>query len=118
MKLQEVKSELEDRFGKISEEIEIYMYEEWFEKQALELGIDTVRQSDREIEVELPEKVSNNINGEDFFITAYRINPRFRLKYVSNKVIIALTLLNQKKHFLYYLIPLLEEVKKEIKGKE
>ena len=118
LKLQEVKSELEDRFGKISEEIEIYMYEEWFEKQALELGIDTVRQSDREIEVELPEKVSNNIKGEDFFITAYRINPRFRLKYVSNKVIIALTLLNQKKHFLYYLIPLLEEVKKEIEGKE
>ena len=57
-------------------------------------------------------------NSAVFFITAYRINPRFRLKYVSNKVIIALTLLNQKKHFLYYLIPLLEEVKKEIEGKE
>ena len=94
------------------------MYEEWFEKQAQELTIDTVRQSDREIEVELPPNISKKLNGEDFFITAYRINPRFRLKYIQEKVIIALTLLNQKEHFLYYLVPLLEEVKKEIKGKE
>ena len=117
-KLVEVRKELEDRFGKISKEIEIYMYEEWFEKQAQELTIDTVRQSDREIEVELPPNISKKLNGEDFFITAYRINPRFRLKYIQEKVIIALTLLNQKEHFLYYLVPLLEEVKKEIKGKE
>ena len=117
-KLQEVKKELEDRFGRISKEIEIYMYEEWFEKQAFELNIDTVRQSEREIEVELPPEVSKKLNGEDFFITAYRINPRFRLKYVNEKVIIALTLLNQKEHFLYYLVPLLEEVKEEIKEKE
>ena len=117
-KLQEVKKELEDRFGRISKEIEIYMYEEWFEKQAFELNIDTVRQSEREIEVELPPGVSKKLNGEVFFITAYRINPRFRLKYVNEKVIIALTLLNQKEHFLYYLVPLLEEVKEEIKEKE
>ena len=94
------------------------MYEEWFEKQAFELNIDTVRQSEREIEVELPPGVSKKLNGEVFFITAYRINPRFRLKYVNEKVIIALTLLNQKEHFLYYLVPLLEEVKEEIKEKE
>ena len=113
-KLVEVKKELEDRFGKISKEIEIYMYEEWFEKQAVELGIDTVRQSEREIEVELPPNVSKRLKGEEFFIIAYRINPRFRLKYIKERVIIALTLLNQKEHFLYYLVPLLEEVKKEI----
>ena len=117
-KLVEVKNELEDRFGKISKEIEIYMYEEWFEKQAIKLGIDTVRQSEREIEIELPASVSSKLNGEEFFIKSYRINPRFRLKYIQERVIIALTLLNQKEHFLYYLVPLLEEVQKEIKGKE
>ena len=117
-KLIEVKNELEDRFGKISKEIEIYMYEEWFEKQAKELGIETVRQSEREIEVELPPNVSKKLNGEEFFIKSYRINPRFRLKYIQERVIVALTLLNQKEHFLYYLVPLLEEVKKEIREKD
>ena len=36
-KLLEIKHELEDRFGKISKTLEIYMFEEWFEKQAKEL---------------------------------------------------------------------------------
>ncbi|MBR6133480.1 MAG: transcription-repair coupling factor [Bacilli bacterium] len=117
-KLVEIRNELEDRFGKISKEIEIYMYEEWFEKQARTLNIVNVRQSDREIEIELPKEISDKIEGDKFFIKAYNINPRFRLKYFHNQVIIALTLLNQKEHFLYYIVPLMEEVISEIKGKE
>ena len=113
-KLLEVKHELEDRFGKISQELEIYMYEEWFEKQAHTLGITTVRQSDREIEIELPRELSDKIEGDKFFVKAYNINPRFRLKYLHNQVIIALTLLNQKEHFLYYIVPLMEEVMNEV----
>ena len=50
-------------------------------------------------------------------VSAYRINPRFRLKYEHKKVIIALTTINLKEHFIYYVIPLLEEVKKELKEK-
>ncbi len=114
-KLLEVKHELEDRFGNISKELEVYMYEEWFEKQASVLGITTVRQSDREIEIELPRELSDKIEGDKFFVKAYNINPRFRLKYLHNQVIIALTLLNQKEHFLYYIVPLMEEVVNEIK---
>ena len=115
-KLLEVKHELEDRFGKISPEIEVYMYEEWFEKQAKSLGITTVRQSEREIEIELPKEISDRVEGDKFFIKAYNINPRFRLKYLHNQVIIALTLLNQKEHFLYYIVPLMEEVINQVKG--
>ena len=54
-KLKKVKFELEDRFGKINEKIEIYMYEEWFEKLAIKLNITTVRQNSREVEIEIPE---------------------------------------------------------------
>lgn len=114
-KLLEIKHELEDRFGKISKEMEIYMFEEWFEKQAKVLGITTVRQNDREIEIELPKELSAKIEGDKFFIKAYNINPRFRLKYLHDQVIVALTLLNQKEHFLYYIVPLMEEVIRETK---
>ena len=117
-KLLQIKHELEDRFGKISKTLEIYMFEEWFEKQAKELGITTVRQSEREIEIELPKELSSKIEGDKFFIKAYNINPRFRLKYLHEQVIIALTLLNQKEHFLYYVVPLMEEVINEVKGKK
>ena len=113
--IDKIKETLENRFGKVTDEMVIYMHEEWFEKQALTLGIKTVRQSDREIEIELPIEVSDKIKGDEFFIKAYNINPRFRLKYEHKQVIIALTLLNQKEHFLYYVVPLMEEVMKEIK---
>lgn len=115
-KLVEIKKELEDRFGRISKSIEIYMYEEWFEKLAKRLEIINVRQSEREIEIEIPKEVSDKVKGDEFFIKAYSINPRFRLRYVHNQIIIALTLLNQKEHFLYYIVPLLEEVINEVKN--
>ena len=112
-KLEEVKEELEDRFGKISSNIEIYMYEEWFEKLAKKLNITNVVQSDREITIELPEDLSNSIQGDKLFTNIYHINPRFRLKYINKKVVISLTLLNQPEHFLHYLIPLLKEIEEE-----
>lgn len=43
--LEKVKSELEDRFGKIDEDMLIYMYEEWFEKLANKLEINHVIQT-------------------------------------------------------------------------
>ena len=116
-KLLEIKHELEDRFGNISKQMEIYMFEEWFEKQAEKLKIDTVRQSERELEIELPVEVSKNIQGDKFFVKAYSINPRFRLKYVHEQIVISLSLLNQKEHFLYYIVPLMEDVIKEVDKK-
>ncbi len=41
-----IKSILEDRFGKVTEEMEIYMYEEWFEKLAYKLEIVNVKQTE------------------------------------------------------------------------
>ena len=94
------------------------MYEEWFEKIAQELNITNVRQTDREIEIVLPEEISSLINGEKLFVKAYSINTRFKLKYIDKKVIILLTILNLKEHFVYYIVPLLEEVKEEIERKD
>ena len=58
-----VKQEIEDRFGKVDENIIFYMYEEWFEKLAKKLDITSVRQSERMVEMEIPEKFSNCINS-------------------------------------------------------
>ena len=79
-KLLQVKEELEDRFGKISSSIEIYMYEEWFEKLAKKMNIHRVRQSDRDILIELPVEISSMIKGDKLFLEAYNINPKFQLK--------------------------------------
>ena len=110
-KLLEIKNELTDRFGKIDDSIEVYMYEEWFEKIAENLNITRVIQNDRLIEVELPEELSNNIKADKLFMEAYSINPRFKFRYFNKKIIISIPSKGLDKHFLYYLVPLLEKIK-------
>jgi len=44
--------------GKISEEMEIYMYEEWFEKLASKVGIDTIRQTKNFIEITINKEIT------------------------------------------------------------
>ena len=116
-KLKEIKNELEDRFGKIPENMEIYMYEEWFEKMALTLKITKVVQNEREIEIEIPEDLSNQLEGDKLFLTVYNINPKFSLKYFNKKIYIKLLLNNNEKHFIYYLVVLLEYIKNEVEIK-
>ena len=109
-KLLEIKSLLEDRFGKITNEMEIYMYEEWFEKLAQKLEIKTVKQTKTMIDLELSEGVSKLINGEDLFMMSYEISKRFKLSYSMNKIHIILEIVNLEKHFLIYIIELLSRL--------
>lgn len=106
-KLNEVKSELEDRFGKISYELEIYMYEEWFEKLASKLEIKRVKQTKTAIDLELSENISKMVNGEELFLMSYEISKRFKLNFKDDKIHIILELINLEKHFLLYFIELL-----------
>ena len=83
------------------------MYEEWFEKLANRLEIKTVKQTKTMIDLELSERVSKCINGEDLFMMSYEISRNFKLNYHENKIHIVLELVNLEKHFLVYIIDLL-----------
>jgi len=108
--LTKIKTEIEDRFGKIDNKMEIYMYEEWFEKLALKLKINTVIQTKTYIEIYLPEELSSKINGEKLFLKLYSINTKFSIRYIAKKIIIKLPTINLEKHYLYYLVELLQEI--------
>lgn len=112
--LQKIKEILEDRFGKITEDIEIYMYEEWFEKIAQKLEVSAVQQNDRVVEIEIPSKYSEKIKGDKLFLEAYNINPNFSFKYTNKKIVISLLLKREQKHFLYYFVPLLEKIWRDL----
>ena len=113
-KLNEVKEELEDRFGKVSEDIIIYMYEEWFEKLANSLNIKRITQTKNFIELELPEELSNNLKADKLFLESYNINSNLKFKYQNKRIKISLMLKQNDKHFLYTFVPLLELIKSEI----
>ena len=109
-KLLSVKEELEDRFGKISKEMELYMYEEWLEKLGNKLEVKTIKQTNTFIELEISKEMSGKIDGEKLFYTAYEISKNFKLKQVDGKIHIILSLVNLDKHIVFYLIDLFNKI--------
>lgn len=112
--LNQIKYELEDRFGVLPDKIMIYMYEEWFEKLCNTLNITEVNQNESQITITLSKIISDQINGEKLFLQTYNIHPKFTLKYFLNKISITLPLKDLDKHYIYYLIELLEVIKSHI----
>ncbi len=109
-KLQEVKLDLEDRFGKLDEQIIIYMYQEWFEKMAKKLEIEKVNYTKNSLELIFSESITNKIDGEKLFVDAFSITPMFRFKMLHNRLIIILDTIKLEKHYIYYLVELLSKI--------
>jgi hypothetical protein len=62
------------------------------------------------VELEIPAKYSALVKGDKLFLEAYSINPGFLFKYLNKEIIITLPIKQNDKHFLYYLVPLLEKI--------
>ncbi len=109
-KMLEIKNELEDRFGKVTDDMLVYMYEEWFEKLAKKYNIKQVVQTDRSVEITLPEEISSNIKGDKLLIEAMNLSRSFNIKYVNKKISILLYTKDLPKHFIFYIVTLLEKI--------
>ena len=90
--------------------MEIYMYEEWFEKLADKLKIKQVNYQRNSIEIILPEEISNQISGDKLFLVMMSIHPKYRICYKMKQIHIELPLLSLEKHFIYYEVRLLQEI--------
>ena len=113
-KLIEIQKELEDRFGKINEQIKIYMYEEWFEKLALSLNIERVVQNNKIVELEIPANLTKKLKFDKLFMQIYNICPKVQFRSMLNNVYITLPIGNLPKHFVYYLVDILNLIKDEV----
>ena len=106
-----VKDELEDRFGKLNEDLIIYMYEEWFEKLAKSLEIIEVVDGKNSIDMTLSQENSSKIDGEKLFNEAYSISRMFRFTYKNGYIHIILDKIKLDQHYLMYLIGILIKIK-------
>ncbi len=114
-KLDQVRRELEDRFGTIDEEMLVYMHEEYFEKLAHSLGINKIKQTKNFIEVELSKQLTELIDGEVLFEKVTDISRMFRFTMRFGRLSIILDTVKLDKHFIYYLIDLMEALKESLK---
>lgn len=113
--LNKVKQELEDRFGKVPESLNIYMYSEWFEKLSKAFEIKNIKQNSKLIEIILPEDISMLLNYSNLFIESQKISKNIRFKVNNNNLIIIMDLNNLDKHFIYYLVDLMLLIKSSLK---
>lgn len=112
--INKVKFELEDRFGKIPNKVEIYMLEKCIETIVNKLNIK-ISLLHNKVSITLPEDISNKINVEKLFIEVYNINPKFELSYKNKKIMINLVTSLLKKNYVYYIYDLLNMLDDNIK---
>ena len=110
-KLQTVKSEIEDRFGKLDEKVITYMYEEWFESLAKKCDIEKVNQTKNYIELIFSEEMSKKIDGEKLFLDAFHISRMFRFQMKYNRLIVILDTIKLEENYVYLLTQLLDKIK-------
>ena len=105
-----VKNELTDRFGRLSEDLIIYMYEEWFEKLARKINITNVHQNKNSIELVFSSDLVSKMNTEEVFVDSFSISPMFRFVSKGTNLIIVLDIIKLEKHPIYYLVKLLNKI--------
>lgn len=116
-KLNQIKEELENRFGRLSDDIIIYMNEELFEYKAKKIGISTVKQTKNSIEITIDKNMLTSLNIQSLFIEASSISRMFRFSMKRENLIIALDTVKLEKHFIYYLLELVDLIEKQQKNK-
>ena len=109
-KFNSVKNEIEDRFGKVNEELIIYMYEEWFEKLVKKIKLSHVNQTKNSIEMVFPEKIVKCMDTEELFVDTYNVSRMFRFISRGSNLIIVLDIIKLDKHPIYYLVNLLSNI--------
>jgi transcription-repair coupling factor (superfamily II helicase) len=88
------------------------MYQEMFEKMATNLNISKVVQTKNSIELFIPETLLQKINIGSLFAEVTTKNRSFRFTSRNKQLVIILDIVKLDKHFIYYLIELLETIKK------
>ncbi len=112
--LENVKKELTDRFGKLDDDVIIYMYSELFEKMADDI-VNRIKVNKNSVDVIFDKSITDKIDGKELFMEVNKLSRMFRFSMKDNALIITLDTVKLDKHYIYYLIDLVNLVKKSIK---
>ena len=106
----DVKKELEDRFGRLDNNMIIYMNEELFESYLRNLEGKILINNDLFIEIVFSKEISEKIDYEDLIVTSLNISKDIIFSYKDNKLHIKLKKHNKDKSYILTLNKLLEKM--------
>lgn len=108
--IKQLVEELTDRFGKPNKDIMLYMYEKLFEYLSEVKGVERLHTTKKEVTLTFTKEASDDINGEYLFMKANEMSKFITFRYRLEKVNIYIDVQKIPKHYLYYLVDLLEAV--------
>lgn len=89
-------NELIDRFGKVSEDILMYIEEIYLESLLRKANIKVVNESETKVSMFIPEDESNRIKGDKLVMAGYTISDRFLFEYRSRQMVVVINKLPNK----------------------
>lgn len=108
--LNEVLSEIRDRFGMTNKELEIYAHEKYLEKLLMITNIKLLENDNLKAVLKLKKEVFEDINIEELFVESTKITTKFNFQYKGGSILITLLKATLEKNYIYYLEDLLEVI--------
>ena len=78
------------------------------------LNIERVVQNNKIVELEIPANLTKKLKFDKLFMQIYNICPKVQFRSMLNNVYITLPIGNLSKHFVYYLVDILNLIKDEV----
>ncbi|HHW80010.1 MAG TPA: transcription-repair coupling factor [Acholeplasmataceae bacterium] len=98
---EDLKIELEDRFGKVDLDLILYMYEKLFKKLSNKIGVKKVSHKKDEVKLIISADKSQLIDGNKLFLLANTFKYPIRLGYLREEIQITFNLSDASEHWLY-----------------
>ncbi|MDD6272916.1 MAG: CarD family transcriptional regulator [bacterium] len=106
--LNEVLSEIRDRFGMTNHSLEIYAHEKYLEKLIMITMVKVLINDNLKVVLKLKREVYEQLNIENLFYETTKISNKFNFQYKNDSILITLLKASLQKNYIYYLEELLE----------
>lgn len=102
--------EYTDRYGKLTDEILLYMEEKYLEHLLKAKHIENFKENDRQVELNFDLQTTNNLNYQHLATTAKTYAPKFEFTIKDNKIHIVIYKKDYPKSYIYTLTKFLENL--------
>jgi transcription-repair coupling factor (superfamily II helicase) len=110
--LNDVLSEIRDRFGMTNHSLELYAHEKYLEKLLMITMIKVMQNDNLKVVIKLQKEVFENMSIEKLFYESTKITTKFNFQYKNGSILITLLKASLDKNYIYYLEDLLEVIYK------
>lgn len=102
--------EYTDRYGKLSEEILLYMEEKYLEYLLKKSGVETFKQTQTEITIVFEEETTARMNASKLFDLSIDLHLKYKFDYRNKKIIVTINPKATTRSYIYGLTTFLENV--------